>query len=202
VAYVASVKEVWVTTPEDQSLTILDASNAAVLKAKAVLKVGGATEGYAVDEQRGLFFTNLEDKDRTVVVDVRTHRTTSIWSPQCGDAGPRGLALDVARNYLFVACTDHVQVLDGAHDGARLGRLETGAGLDNIDYLASRNLLYAAAGKAARLTVARADDKGQLEIVTSKPTAEGARNAVADTRGNAYLADPSGARLLVFSAAH
>jgi len=198
VAYVASTKEVWVTTPRDHSLTVLDATDPRLLKPKVVVKLEGETEGYAVDETRGRFFTNLEDKDRTVVVNVKTHSTETVYSPGCGEAGPRGLAVDSARNFVFVACTDHVQVLDAGHGGALLGRLDTGAGLDNIDYLAGKGLLYAAAGRAARLTIAKVDDQGQLAIVATAPTAEGARNAVADAKGNAYVADPANARLLVF----
>jgi DNA-binding beta-propeller fold protein YncE len=197
VAYVAATKEVWVTTPSDQSITVLDAATPSTLKAKAVVKLGGETEGYAVDEGRGLFFTNLEDKGGTLVVDVKTHKLTSTWNPSCGTAGPRGLAVDPARGYLFVACTDHVQVLDEAHDGAPLGTLDAGAGVDNLDYLASRSLLYVAAGKDAKVTVAHVDDGGKLSVVATGATATGARNAVVDANGTAYVADAAGAQLLI-----
>ncbi len=65
--------------------------------------------------------------------------------------------------------------MDAAHAGARLGTLATGAGLDNIDYVAKTGLLYAAAGKASRLTVARVEDGGQLTPIASAETAAGAR---------------------------
>jgi hypothetical protein len=93
-----------------------------------------------------------------------------------------------------------VQVLDAGHDGAPLGKLDTGAGVDNLDYLDDKGLLYVAASRAARLTVARVDDKGQLAVVATGETAEGARNAVADANGRAYLVDGAGARLFVFDA--
>ena len=200
VAYVASGKEVWVTTPSDQSLTVLDASKPGALKPKTVIKLGGSAEGYAVDEAHGLFFTNLEDKGSTLVVDVKTHKLRSTWNPSCGSEGPRGVAVDSARGLVFVACTDHVQVLDAAHDGAPLATLDTGAGVDNLDYVETSGLLYAAAGKAARLTVARFDDKGNPTVVATGATAAGARNAVADANGNAYVPDPAGATLLILGA--
>jgi hypothetical protein len=200
VVYVASAKEVWVTTGAN-ALVVLDASKPDTLQTKLVLKVDGAPEGYAVDETHGLFFTNLEDTNKTLTIDVKTHKVKSTWSPGCGSDGPRGLAVDVARNFIFVACTDHVQVLDAAHDGALLGKLDTGAGVDNIDYAEATQMLYVAAGKAARLTVARVDDKGQLAVTATATTSEGARNPVADTSGNVYLADSLGARLLVFGSA-
>jgi hypothetical protein len=199
VAYVASAKEVWVTTPRDQTLTVLDASNPGVLALKTTVKLDGAPEGYAVDEAHGRFFTNLEDKGATVVVGVKTHKVEATWHPSCDAEGPRGIAYDPAHDFAIVACTDHVQVLDAAHDGALLGKLDTGAGVDNIDYADGK--LYVAAGKASKLTVASVDDKGQLGVVAVGDSSAGARNAVADPKGNAYVADSPGARLLVFAVA-
>ncbi len=199
VAYVASVKELWVTTPDEKSITVLDVSNPGAPAAKSVIAFAGEPEGYAVDEARGLFFTNLEDAGGTVVVDVKTHTVKATWQAGCGENGPRGLAFDAARGFLFVACTDHVQVLDTRHDGAHLGRLETGNGVDNIDWLDAKQLLYTAAAKDARLTVARVDDAGRATIIATGTTALGARNPVADAKGNAYVADGRGARLLIFA---
>jgi hypothetical protein len=194
VSYVAAAKEVWVTTPADQTITILDASKPARLAAKAMVKVDGAPEGYAVDEAHGIFFTNLEDKGGTVVLDIKTRKAKATWNPGCGAEGPRGIAFDPSHDFLFVACTDHVQVLDAGHDGAALGKLETGAGVDNIDYVEGR--LYVAAGKVSRLLVATVDDRGQLTTVATGHTSEGARNAVADGSGKVFVADSLGARLL------
>jgi hypothetical protein len=199
VAYVASAKEVWVTTPRADALVVLDASRPAVLRPKATIKLGGAPEGYAVDDAHGRFFTNLEDKNKTVMVDVKTHEPRATWSPGCGADGPRGLAADGGRGLLFVACTDHVVVLDAGHDGAAVATLDTGAGVDNIDWLDPQRLLYVAASKAARLTVARVDDQGRPTVVATGETTAGARNAVADAGGNAYVPDPLDARLLVFA---
>ena len=197
VAYVASTKEIWVTTPGDQSLTVLDASHADAPKPKTVIKLGGDVEGFAIDEAHGLFFTNTEDKGTTLAVDLKTHKLRSTWSPGCGADGPRGVAVDTRRSLLFVACTDHVQVLDEAHDGAPLGKLDTGAGVDNLDYVEASGLLFVGAGKAARLTVARFDDKGNPSVVATGETAQGARNAVADGSGSAYVPDPANASLLI-----
>jgi len=108
--------------------------------------------------------------------------------------------VDSARQLVFVACTDHVQVLDARRDGAPLGRLDTGAGVDNLDYVEATGLLIAAAGKAGQITTARFDDQGQPTIVATGTTAAGARNAVADANGNVYVPDPASATLLVLSA--
>ncbi len=200
VTYVPSTKEVWVTTPRDHSLTVLDASKPDTLKVKAMVKIDGDPEGYAIDETRGLFFTNVEDKDKTLAIDLKTRAIKATYAPGCGTEGPRGLVVDVTRNFIVVACTDHLQVLDAGHDGALLGKLDTGAGVDNIDYLAGLGYVYAASGKAGKLSVVKLDDKGQLALVATAATAEGTRNTVADDAGNAYVLDGLGARLFVVPA--
>jgi DNA-binding beta-propeller fold protein YncE len=122
-AYVASTKEVWVTTPRDHSVRILDAGT---LGQKARLAFDGQPEGFAVDETRGRFYTNLEDKDRTLGVDLRTHATVSTWNPSCGEDGPHGLRLDEKAGFLFVACSARAEVLDVGHGGAVLSSVDTG----------------------------------------------------------------------------
>jgi DNA-binding beta-propeller fold protein YncE len=199
VVYLPSTKEVWVTSPHAQSIVVFDASKKGTLTQKQVSKFEGAPEAFAVDDGRGVFYTNFEDKDRTLAIDIKTRAVKATWSPNCGAEGPRGLALDVERNLLLVACTDHVQVLDPKSDGKNLGKLDTGAGVDVIDYAPTTQRLYVAAGKAAKLTIAHLGDDGALSVVATATTAERARNAVVDKSGNAYLVDPAGPRLLVFS---
>ena len=56
-----------------------------------------------------------------------------------------------------------------------------------------------AAGKAARLTVLHVGPRGVLSVASQTATRDGARNAVADSAGAAYVADPKGASLVVVS---
>ena len=199
VAYVASVQEVWVTTPGDRSIVVLDAAAADSLRIKTSVKLDGAPEGYAADSSRGVFFTNLEDKNKTVAIDLKTHQPKATWDADCGSAGPRGIAAEISHGFVFVACTSRVLVLDGAHGGARVAVLDVGDGIDNIDWIESRRSLYIGAARAAKLVIAHVDDSGQPTVVASGETPEGARNAVADDAGNVYETDPAGARLLVFA---
>lgn len=199
--YVAPTREVWVTTPDAHSITVLDATHPEKLEPKSTIELLGEPEGYAVDELHGLFFTNLEDAGSTLAIDLHSHAVLHTWSPGCSSDGPRGIAVDPARNLVFVACTDHIQALDG-NSGTLLGKLDTGAGVDNIAYAPSSGLLYAAAAKAAKLTVAHVDEHGAFSVVAAVPTVPGARNAVADSSGTAYVSDPQNGRLLVVSAVH
>jgi len=192
VVFVAPTKEVWVTTPGDKSIRVLDAKT---MDQKAKLTFEGNPEGFAVDAVHGRFYTNLEDKDRSLAIDLKTQKTIANWNPSCGKEGPHGLGVDPKAGLLFVACSTLAEVLDAGHDGAILSMLDTGDGVDDIYYSPATHLLYVGAAKAAKLTIARADDKGQLSIVAQVPTREGARNGVLDKNGTLYLAHSAIAKL-------
>ena len=197
VAFVGATDEVWVTTPREDSITILDVKQGAAPKLAGKVAVAGP-EGYAVDEARGLFYTNQEEKDVTLVFDVKTRTVVASWPAGCGKEGPRGLALDTERRHLFVACaTGKVRALDASRDGALLGELQAGDGLDNIDYLQARHLLYAAGGRAGTLTVAEVAASGAFQPAWVTKTADGGRVVVVDSAGTAYVADSKGGRLVV-----
>jgi DNA-binding beta-propeller fold protein YncE len=199
IAFVGSTKEVWVTTPSEKAIVIVDASAPGTLVVKGQIVLEGQPEGFTVDDERGVFYTNLEDKDRTLAIDVKTHQVSHTWLPGCGQDGPKGLALDRALDFLFVACADRVKVLDVGHQGKELSAIETGAGVDDIAYLEPRHQLYVGAARAAKLTVASIDGQGTLKLDQSVPTATGARNAVVTEQGDAYLTDSPEGKVLVVS---
>lgn len=188
-AYVAPTKEVWVTTPRDKSIRILDA---ATLKEKTTLTFEGNPEGFAVDAKRHRFYTNLEDKDRTLAIDLTSHKIEATWNPACGEDGPHGLRADETSGHLFVACSAKVEVLNAAGDGAILSSIDTGNGVDDFDYAAGSREVYAGAARDAKLTIAHADPAGKLTLVATVPTAAGARNPAVTKNGDVYLAHGGG----------
>jgi DNA-binding beta-propeller fold protein YncE len=187
-AYVAPRHEVWVTTPRDKSIRILDGRT---LEETAKLSYDGEPEGFAVDAVRGRFYTNLEDKDRTLAIDLDTRKTVATWKPDCGEEGPHGLRVDAAAGQLFVACSARVEVLDAAHDGRVLSSVDTGDGVDDIDYAPATHRLYAGAAAAGRLTIAKADADGKLGVEATVSTHVGARNPAVTDKGVVYLAHSS-----------
>jgi DNA-binding beta-propeller fold protein YncE len=195
-AYVRTAREIWVTTPRDRTITIVPVGYQELGNPK-LIKLDGDPEGLVVDQALSFFHTNLEDQDRTLEIDVRTRRVSASLPAGCGKDGPRGLALDGERQLLFVACTNGAVVLDIGKDGKQIGRLETGPGVDNIDYAAKPGLLLIASGGNATLTFARVEESGALTKVGSAPTAPGARCVVAGADGTGYVADSAGGRLII-----
>jgi DNA-binding beta-propeller fold protein YncE len=185
VVYVAPTKEVWVTAPRDKSVRILDSQT---LRQKEKLAFEGRPEGYAVDARRGRLYMNYEDKDLTTAIDLKTRKTVAKWPSSCGEDGPHGIAVDEKAGFLFVACSTQVKVLDAAHNGEKLSSIDTGDGVDDLNYSPATHTLYVAAAKDARLTVARVDAAGKLSVIAQVPTHEGARNGVVTKDGTVYLA--------------
>ena len=130
----------------------------------------------------------------TAGVDVRSHKVVAEWNP--GSSDLQGLALDSARNFLFVACGDHVVSIDAGHGGRLIDSIVTGSGLDNIDFSSEHKLLYAAASQAATLTIAEVGDDGKFHLKATVPTVKGARGVVAGKGGTAYMIDPAEGRIL------
>src|SRR5882724_3212673 len=202
VVYVAATRELWITTgapplgiaSADKSIQVFDVSDPRHLKLKTKIPLDGSAEGYAVDNQRGLFYTNVEETGKTVAIDVHSHKLAATWN--AGSTELQGLALDNARDFLFVACGDHVVSLDLGHDGKISDSIATGPGLDNIDYSLDRKVLYAAASQAATLTIADVDDHGKFHLKATVPTVRGARGVIAAKGETAYLIDPAEGRIL------
>jgi DNA-binding beta-propeller fold protein YncE len=185
VVYIASTKEVWVTSPGDNSVRILDSDT---LAQKEKLTFEGRPEGYAVDAKRGRLYMNYEDKDLTTAIDLKTRKTVAKWPAACGPDGPHGLSVDPNTGYLYVACSTRAEVLDAGHDGKQLSSIDTGDGVDDLNFSAASHLLYVGAAKDAKVTVARSDASGKLTEVAVVPTQPGSRNGVATKEGTLYLA--------------
>jgi DNA-binding beta-propeller fold protein YncE len=195
IQYVAATKEVWVTTPRDKSIRVLDATT---LAQKARIALDGAPEGFAADSTRKRFYTNLEDKDLTIAIDLASHETVATWKTGCGEEGPRGIRLAEPEGVLFVACTAKLEALDVAHDGAVLASVDVGEGVDDFDYAPANSMLYVGAAKAGELTVVQVGDRGRvLAKIAQVATAPGARNGVVDADGRVYLSDRKGGQLVV-----
>jgi len=201
VVYVAATKELWITTgappigipSADKAIQVFDVSEPRHLKLKTKIPLDGSAEGYAVDNQRGLFYTNIEEAGKTVAIDVRSHKVVAEWKVH---DDLQGLTLDSARGFLFVACGDHVVSVDVAHDGRVIDSLVTGPGLDNIDFSTEQKLLYAAASVTATLSIIEVTDDGKFRLKALVPTVKGARGVISAKSETAYLIDPVEGRML------
>src|SRR5436190_9577339 len=200
VVYVAATRELWITLRPKagndvaaKSIQVFDVSSPQDLKPKTKISLENLAEGYAVDNQRGVFYTNIEEAGKTVAIDVRSHKAVAEWKVH---DDLQGLALDSTRGFLFVACGDHVVSLDVGHGGRVIDSIVTGPGLDNIDFSSDQKLLYAAASVTATLSIVEVGDDGKFHLKALVPTVKGARGVVAGKGETGYLIDPAEGRIL------
>jgi len=132
-------------------------------------------------QARPLSTPNLEDKDQTLAIDLKTHATVATWPTTCGEEGGHGISLDPDAGFLFVACSTRSEVMDVATT-ARSCRASIPATASTISTTWPRPTLYVASSRQLALTVAKVGPAGELTSIAVVPTVMGARNGVADAR--------------------
>ena len=195
VRYVDRTGEVWVTQPDKERIEIFRLEgNPPRPVHEAFLDVAGGPESLVIDNARGRAYTHLW-KGKTVALNVKNRGTLATWPNGC--EGSRGIALDEERNFLFVGCAEGKGVALDAKTGRILGKVETGDGIDLVDYSPKLGHLYLAAGKSGTLGIAEVLPAGGLALRAEIPTVKGAHCVAADASGNAYVCDPGAGRILV-----
>lgn len=195
VRYVEPTGEVWVTQPDKGRIEIFRLEgNPPRPVHEAFLDVEGGPESLVIDAQRGRAFTHLW-KGKTVAINVKNRGTVATWPNGC--EGSRGIALDEERNFLFVGCSEGKGLTLDGKTGKILGKVETGEGIDLIDYSPRLGHLYLAAGKSGTLGIAAVSPTGGLSLLAAVPTVQGGHCVAADASGNAYVCDPKAGRILV-----
>jgi DNA-binding beta-propeller fold protein YncE len=192
IAYVNATHELWSVNAESHTVTVLEAAKPQDLTVITTVLLAGAPLGAAVDQERGLFYTTLKNQDRALVIDVFEKKVVSDFAAGCGQSETRGLAVDPERQFAFVACDAMVTVLDLPHGGKVVSHEPAGEGLAHIAYVTGLHKLFAGAGNDARLTEFAVTEDGKLVATRTSPTVRGAKVVVADSNGNAFVADPKG----------
>lgn len=197
VRFVGATGEVWVTEPDEERIEVftLPASGTPTPAHAAFITVTGGPESLAIDETRGRAYTHLW-KGSTVAIDLRRREVVGTWKNGCD--GSRGIALDGTRGFLFVGCAEGKAVVLGLDsNGALLGSLEHGSGVDIIGYNAELHHLYLPGARSATMAILAVADSGKLSLLGTVQTATGAHCVVPDDRRQVWVCDPSHGRLLL-----
>ncbi|MGH8401946.1 MAG: hypothetical protein ACRESO_00870 [Gammaproteobacteria bacterium] len=196
VRYLESRHELWVTEPRAQQIQVFSVvpgpKPTATLKAS--IHVAGGPEALLFDTTLDQGYTNLW-KDKTAVIDLKTYKIVGEWTDSC--EGPRGLALDAAKGFLFVGCTEgKVIVLDLNHGGKVLATAISGAGIDIISYNPKSQHLYAPGARSASMTIFKVAPSGALRALAVYRTAKGVHCVTDDGNGTAFVCDPHAGAIL------
>lgn len=198
VRYVAPIHEIWVSEPKQERIEIFSLSlgKRPSLKHKAFIAVNGGPESLVIDHIRNRAYTNLWSSS-TLSIDLKTRAIIESWSNGC--ANSRGLALDIKRGFLFVACKEgSAKTLAIAHNGKILGDSKTGAGVDIIAYNSKLSHLYVPGAKSATLAIFHVSKTGSLSLLKTFKTAQRAHCVTSDDNGGIWICDPKRGQILFF----
>lgn len=179
-AYDPATRTLWVMTPGDGAITVIDPVSA---KAVATVPVGGSLELGAADAH-GKLYVNVEDKNDVAVIDTRARKLIG-REPLPGCDGPTGIAYDPATKETLSACANGVAVVLSA-TGKPIASLTIGKRPDGAAFDERRNVALVPSGADGTLTIIQLSPTPR--VVTTIPTAKSARTIALDpSTGRAYL---------------
>ena len=181
---------------KSNNVSVLDPAKASEI---ATIDLPGRPE-FAVSDQTGHVFVNLEDKGQIARIDTRANRVDANYAlPGC--ESPSGLAIDTAHHRLFSVCDKQVMTVTDAQDGHHVATVKIGDGPDAVAFDPARSLVFSSNGQSGTLTVIHQDDADHYRVIEDVPTQRSARTLALDhAHGTVYLSsarvkdDPAGGR--------
>ena len=178
--YDPATRTIWVMTPGDGAITVIEPASAKVL---ATVPVGGSLEFGAADGH-GKLYVNVEDKNEVAVVDTKTRRVLRHQLlPGCD--GPTGIVYDPATKETVSACANGVAVVLSA-SGKPIASLPIGKRPDGAAFDERRHVALIPSGGEGNLSIIALAPTPK--VVATVATAKSARTIALDpTTGRAYL---------------
>lgn len=161
----------------DRNSTAIDASKGEVV---GEIELGGKPE-FAVTDEKGKVFVNLEDTSELVAFDPQKLTVKSRWKlTDCEE--PTGLSIDRQHRRLFAACGGNkkMAVVD-ADSGKIVAAPAIGDGCDATAFDPGRGLVLASAGDGT-ITVIKEENGDKFTVVQTVTTQKSARTMAVDTK--------------------
>lgn len=144
---------------------------------------------FAVTDDAGHIYVNLEDTSHLAEIDVRAGKVIANW-PLAPCEGPTGLAIDVQHKRLFSACANQRMVVTDASDGHQIAVLPIGNDPDAAGYDATTGAVFSSNADGT-LSIFHQDDADHYSPIAQLATAKSARTLAVDERTHrVYLAAP------------
>jgi DNA-binding beta-propeller fold protein YncE len=156
---------------------VIEAKTAKVI---STIPLGGSPEFAVADSTAGRVYSNLEDKNEVVVIDVAKHEVVAHWPLAPGEE-PTGIALDAAHHRLFVTCHNKVMEMLDTTTGKVLATVPIGAGVDGCAFDGATQLAFASCGEGTT-TIAKEETPEKLTVVQTLQTERGARTIALDPK--------------------
>jgi YVTN family beta-propeller protein len=135
---------------------------------------------FAVSDERGHVFVNLEDKSAVVEFDPSKLSVLARWPIAPGEE-PSGLAIDRKHSRLFSTGANKTLVVLDASTGKVVTTLPIGGGVDAAGFDPETGLVFSSNGDGT-LTVIREDSADKYSVVENVATRRGARTMALDPK--------------------
>jgi YVTN family beta-propeller protein len=167
---------VFTMNASSRDATAIDAETNKVV---GTVKLGGKPE-FAVADEQGMVYVNLEDKSQVVAFDAQQLVEKHRWKLGEGK-GPSGLAIDRKNRRLFATCGNQKMVVLDADSGEVIATLPIGRGTDACAFDPGPALAFSSNGDGT-LTIVREESPAKFESVGNVPTQRGARTMALDSK--------------------
>jgi len=159
---------------------------AATGEVAGTVKLDGRPE-FAVADDKGMVYVNLEDKNEVVAFDARSLAVKNRWPLAPGEE-PAGLAIDRSKRRLFSSCHNEKMVILDADTGKQLAAVPIGKGTDACVFDAEAKLAFSS-NRDGTLTVVQQQAGDKYRVLANVPTQVGAKTMALDpTTHRIYLA--------------
>jgi YVTN family beta-propeller protein len=176
ILYDPVTKRVFTFNGRSHDSTAIDAVKGTVV---GTIKLDGKPE-FAVSDQSGEIFVNIEDKSELVAINPAKLEVKSEW-PLAPCESPSGLAIDRKNRRLFAGCDNKVMAVVDADSGKVLSTLPIGRGVDAARFDPETGLAFASCGEGV-LTVIREESPDKFSVLENVPTQTGARTMALDEK--------------------
>src|SRR5713101_1747753 len=178
IIYEPSSKRVFTFNGRSHDATAIDAATGTVA---GTIPLGGKPE-FAVADDKGGLFVNLEDKSEVVSIDPKKLTVLNHW-PLAPCEEPSGLAIDKKHHRLFAGCGNKVMAVVNADTGKVITTLPIGDGVDATGFDPGTGFAFSSNGGGdGSLTVVHEDSPDQYSVVQNLTTQKGARTMALDAK--------------------
>lgn len=176
IMYDPSSKRVFTFNGASHDTTAIDAKTNTIA---GTIALGGKPE-FAVADEKGHVFVNIEDKNEIVQFDPNKLTVENHWSIAPGEE-PTGLAIDRKHRRLFSVCGNKLMAVVNADDGKVITTLPIGAGTDAAGFDPETGFAFSSNGEGT-LTVVHEDSADKFTVIETVPTQVRARTMTLDLK--------------------
>jgi DNA-binding beta-propeller fold protein YncE len=177
IIYDPASKRVFAFNGSSKDATAIDAKTGMVA---GTIALGGTPE-FAVADEKGHVFVNIEDNSEIVQFNSAKLAVETRWKVAPGE-GPSGLAMDRKNRRLFSVCSNKLMVVVNADNGKVVTTLPIGPGTDAAGFDPETGFAFSSNGGDGTVTVAHEDEPDKYSIVENVPTLRRARTMALDAR--------------------